>query len=170
MMSTTTPMDRAKAIKLLGEKIKGIKVAMLATVDPDGTVHSRPMATLQMEFDGDVWFYTYADAPKVGDVLHDRQVNLIYVDEGANRYVSISGTAQLVRDRAKISQLWKPYLQAWFPNGTDDPNLALLKVTAHHAQYWDGPSNFAGEALLIARNIITGSHDTGGENKQIEIR
>ncbi len=163
-------MDRAKAIKLLGEKIKGIKVAMLATVDPDDTVHSRPMATLEMEFDGDVWFFTYADAPKVGDVRHDRQVNLIYVKEADNRFVSISGTAQLVRDRTKIDQLWKPFLQAWFPKGKDDPNLALLNVTAHHAQYWDGPSTFVGEALALARGMITGSHDTGGTNEKIDIR
>jgi len=40
---------------------------------------------------------------------------------------------------------------------------------AHHAQYWDGLPNFAGEALLIARDIITGSHDTGGENKKLGI-
>jgi len=161
-------MDRAKAIKLLGEKIKGIKVAMLTTVDSDDTVHSRPMATLEMEFDSDLWFFTYADAPKVGDVRHDQQVNLIYVKEADNRYVSISGTAQLVRDRAKIDQLWKPFLQAWFPKGKDDPNLALLKVAAHHAQYWDGPSTFVGEALVIARDMITGSHDTGGTHEKLD--
>ncbi len=163
------PMDRAKAIKLLSEKIKGIRIAMLTSVEADGTVHSRPMATLDVPFDGDLWFFTYADAPKVGDVRHDQHVNLAYVKEDDNRYVSVSGMAQLVRDRARIDQYWKPFLQAWFPKGSGDPNLALLKVTVRQAQYWDGPSSFVGEALVIAKDLITGSHDTGGTSEKIEI-
>jgi general stress protein 26 len=143
---------------------------MLTTVDPDGTVHSRPMATQDMESDGDLWFFTYADAPKVGDVRHDQMVNLAYVKEDDNRYVSISGTAQLVRDRARIERYWKPFLHAWFPNGKDDSNLALLKVTVHQAQYWDSPSNFVGEALVIAKDLITGSHSTGGTNEKLDIQ
>lgn len=166
----TTHMERAKAIKLLRDKVKGIKIAMLTTVDPDGTLHSRPMATQDMQDDGHLWFFTYADAPKVGAVAHDTQVNLSYVKEDDNRYVSISGSAQLVRDRAKIDEYWKPFLQAWFPNGKDDPNLALLDITIHEAQYWEGPSNFVGEALVIAKDIITGSHSTGGTNQKIDIQ
>jgi len=75
-----------------------------------------------------------------------------------------------VRNRAKIDQHWKPFLQAWFPKGKDDPNLALLKVTVNEAQYWDGPANFIGEALVIAKDIITGSHSQGGTNEKIDIQ
>jgi general stress protein 26 len=166
----THSMARAKAIKLLGDKIKGIKVAMLTTVNPDGTVHCRPMAALGMEPDGDLWFFTYADASKVGEVLHDQQVNLAYVKADDNRFVSISGTAQLVRERATIERFWKPFMQAWFPNGKDDPNLALLRVRVHHAQFWDGPSTFVGEALVLAKDLITGSHSAGGMNEQIDVQ
>src|SRR5438270_10083001 len=107
----TQQQDRYLAIKTLGEKVKGIRTAMLTTEHDDGTLISRPMATLDVEFDGELWFFTYADAHKVGDIRHDQQVNLSYVNEHDNRYVSVSGTAQLVRDRATIDELWKPFLK-----------------------------------------------------------
>jgi general stress protein 26 len=162
--------DRAKAIQEISKKIKGIRTAMLTTVDESGKLVSRPMATQDVEFDGDIWFFTYADAPKVGNIQRDQQVNLAYVKEDDNRYVSLTGTARLVRDRAKIEQYWKPFLQAWFPKGKDDPNLALLTVTVQSAEYWDGPGNFIGQALVLAKDVITGDHSPGGENEKIELR
>jgi len=31
----------------------------------------------------------------------------------------------LVRDRGKIEELWKPEFKMWFPEGKDDPEVAL---------------------------------------------
>ena len=56
--------------KKLRELIKDIKYAMLTTTEDDGTLRSRPMATLQTEFDGDLWFFTGADA--VQSVVYPR--------------------------------------------------------------------------------------------------
>jgi len=99
----------------LKELIQGIKFAMLTTAEADGTVRSRPMATQEVEFDGDLWFFTYADAPKVEEVQHNQHVNVSYAAPDRNCYVSVSGTAQLVRDRSKIAELWQPKYKAWFP-------------------------------------------------------
>ena len=46
--------DRAAAIKKLGELIEDIKIAMLTTVEEDGSLRSRPMGTQQVEFDGEL--------------------------------------------------------------------------------------------------------------------
>jgi general stress protein 26 len=137
----TQEADRADAIKTLGALIKDIKFAMLTTVEDDGSLRSRPMATQQAEFDGDLWFFTGASSAKVGEVQRDRQVNVSYADTDGQRYVSVSGTAQLVRDRAKIKELWNPIFKAWFPDGLDDPDLALLKVAVERAEFWDSPSS-----------------------------
>ena len=127
-------------VKLLNEKIKGIRIAMLTTVEPDGALRSCPMATQDTEFDGDLWFFTQANAPKVEEVQQNQQVNLSYIKPSEDLFVSVSGTAQLVRDRKEIKKHWKPYYQSWFPNGEDDPDLALLKVTVTRAEYWNMPS------------------------------
>src|SRR6478672_10040385 len=115
-------------VKLLNEKIKDIHIAMLTTLEPDNTLHSRPMITQDTEFDGDLWFFTLASAPKVEEVQQHQQVNLSYVKPSEDLFISVSGTAQLVRDRQEIKKRWKPDYKTWFPNGEDDPDLALLKV------------------------------------------
>ncbi len=143
-------------IKKLRELIKDIKYAMLTTTEDDGTLRSRPMATLQTEFDGDLWFFTGADAPKVHEVEHHQQVNVSYAEPDQQKYVSVSGTAQLVRDRSKMEELWNPLFKAWFTEGLDDPNLALLKVSVDKAEYWDSPSSKVVRLVGFLKSIATG--------------
>lgn len=125
---------------VLGEKIQGIQVAMLTTIDRNQNIlRSRPMVTQELPFDGDFWFLTHISSPVV-DEAENRQVNLSYAVPEAQRYVSVSGVAQLVRDQIKIEEYWRPLHTIWFTGGKDDPGLALLKVTVTSAEYWDGSS------------------------------
>ncbi len=60
----------------LRDMIKDIRIAMLTTVDEDGTLRSRPMGTQDVESDGDLWFFTYDPSGKTEEVKRDQQVNL----------------------------------------------------------------------------------------------
>ena len=110
---------------------------MLTTVAPDGTLRSRPMATLKAPFEGDVWFFTRATTPKADEIRENDHVNVSFSDGDDNRYLSISGTASLVRDQERLEQLWSGRLKNWFPDGKKDPDLALLRVRVDRADYWD---------------------------------
>lgn len=155
--------------KKLHDLIKDIRFAMLTTVEEDGTLRSRPMATQEFEFDGDLWFFTAAHAPKVDEVQHNQHVNVSYAEPKDQKYVSISGTAQLVRDRAKIEELWNPLFKAWFPQGLDDPELALLKVSVEKAEYWDSPSSKVVRLVGFAKALLTGKQiGNPGDNAKIE--
>lgn len=124
----------------LREMIEGIEFAMLTTSEDDGTLRSRPMATQKVEFDGDLYFFTRASAPKVDEVERDRHVCVTYAAPEDGRYVSMSGLAHILRDRAKMEELRSPELKAWFPDGLEDPELALLWISVTQAEYWEGPS------------------------------
>ena len=126
--------DRRKLRKLL----KGFRVAMLTTTTPDGELRSRPMAAVRMGADGDVWFLTKVRAPKVGEVEEHHRVNVNYASAEDGRYVSLSGTASLVRDPARVLDLWKRRHRKWFPEGKNDPELAALRVQVERGEYWDG--------------------------------
>ena len=91
--------DRAAAIKKLGELIEDIKIAMLTTVEEDGSLRSRPMGTQQVEFDGDLWFFTGQSTAKVDEIQQDQHVNISYANPDDNRYVSVSGRARLRASR-----------------------------------------------------------------------
>jgi general stress protein 26 len=138
-------------LRKLADLIQGIKVAMLTTTADDGTLRSRPMVTLDAEFDGTLWFFTQAGAPKVAQVAHEGQVNVSYANPERQRYVSVCGAARLVEDRRRIKELWRPALKTWFPNGPDGADLALLRVDAESAEYWDGPSSAVIRLADLAR-------------------
>jgi general stress protein 26 len=162
-----TIMKTENDIQKLATLIKGIKVAMLTTQETDGTLRSRPMATQAAEFDGTLWFFTQASSHKVDEIDREHNVNVSYADAGDNRYVSVSGRARLVRDRAKIDELWSPILKAWFPRGKDDPETALLRVDVEKAEYWDAPSSTIVKLVGFAKAMATGQTYTPGENRKI---
>ena len=164
-----TQTDRDAAVQKLGEMIQDIEVAMLTTVDADGTLRSRPMVTQKTDFDGDLWFFTRADSAKVDEVRRDETVNLSYAAPSKQRYVSVSGTARLVRDRQKAEELWHPFLKAWFPDGLDDPDLALLKVSVERAEYWDSPSSTVVHLVGFVKALATGQPYKPGENEKVEL-
>ncbi len=163
-------MPEKNDIEKIRDLIKGISFAMLTTVDEDGSLRSRPMQTQETEFDGELWFFTGASSPKVGEVQRDQRVNLSYADPDDNRYVSLSGTATLVREREKMKELWKPVLKAWFPGGLEDPELALLRVKVEKAEYWDSPSSKMVQLAGFLKAIATGKRlEYAGENEKLEL-
>lgn len=161
--------SRAEAIKTLGDMIKDIRIAMMTTAEPDGTLRSRPMATQKQEFDGTLWFFTGASSAKVDEIQQDQHVNISYAAPDDNRYVSISGTAQFVRDQAKVHELWNPILKAWFPKGPDDPDIALLRVDVYQAEYWDSPSSAMVQIGGFLKAVATGQRADGGENEKLNL-
>lgn len=109
--------------------------AMLVTRAEDGTPHARPMAVAQSQPDGDVWFATSGDSRKVEEIRREPRVAAIF--ESSGRYVSLSGHAEIVRDRDKIHELWSAAWKPWFPGGADDPDIVLLHLHAERGEYWD---------------------------------
>ncbi|NEQ18893.1 MAG: pyridoxamine 5'-phosphate oxidase family protein [Microcoleus sp. SIO2G3] len=167
----TDSQNRDEQIKKLRELIKDIDIGMLTTVDEDGSLHSRPMSTnSEVEFDGDLWFFTYASSHKVTEIEHQEQVNVSFSDPHKQNYVSVSGKAELVRDRTKLQQLWKPQLKAWFPKELDEPDIALLKVSVEKAEYWDAPSGFVAHTIGLVKAITTGEKPNVGENEKVTLK
>lgn len=163
--------SRAEEIKILAEKIKDIRVAMLTTADADGYLRSRPMATQELDRDGKLWFFTKDHSPKANSIEQDQEINVAYADDAKNLWVSVTGKASIVRDRAKIKELWKPILKAWFPDGEDDPELALICVDVESAQIWDAPSGKVVTLVALAKSLATGQPmDHEKHTQKIDLR
>jgi general stress protein 26 len=147
-------VEKQKSAELarLASLVRQMRVAMLTTIEPDGSLRSRPLHTVELDQAGRLWFFTHAHSPKSAEIeAHDHQVNLSYADPRDEDYASISGTARLVRDQEKMRELWMAPLAAWFPRGLDDPDLALLEVRIDKAEYWDQPHS---ENVKIATNAV----------------
>lgn len=154
----------------LRELIKDIRIGMLTTVDQDGSLRSRPMAVQQVDGDESLWFFTRADSPKVDEVQQeDEHVNASFAEPKKNDYVSVSGTATLVHDKAKVKELWSEHLKTWFPKGVDDPQIALLKVKPDKAEYWDAPSSTVVYLYGYAKAKLTGKSPKPGEHEKVKL-
>jgi general stress protein 26 len=147
-MATST--NRDQYIQKLRELIKDIDYGMFTTVDDDGSLHSYPMSkSSEINSDGILWFFTYAGSHKVTEIEHHEQVNISFSSPEQQRYVSISGTTQLVKDRNQMRELWKTELQTWFPKGLDEPDIALLKVNINQVNYWESASSFKPKTISL---------------------
>ena len=154
----------------LGELLKGIDIAMLTTLGDAGYPVSRPLSTQDTSYDGEViWFFTEGDSPKVGEIRRHPKVNLGYASKDKNVYVSIAGDARVLRDQAKIDELWSDALKAFFPKGKDDPNLVLLEVRVRTVEYWEGPSSLIGKLLTFVVARATGRQEVMGENRILDM-
>jgi general stress protein 26 len=155
------------SMQKLADLIAATSIAMLTTEEPDGTLRSRPLATLQMDSAGKLWFFTALSSGKVGEIDQHRKVNLSYANVGKQDYVSISGHARLFRDPEKMQELWTRWVEPWFPDGLDDPDLALLEVTVDDAEYWDAPASKTQRLFGLARALSTGTTEQLGEHAKV---
>jgi len=168
---TTPKQTRENDLEKLRELVKDIDFCMLTTVDEGGDLHSRPMsANGDIDADGDIWFFTNASSHKVSEIEKLPKVNVSFADPDNQRYVSVSGTAQLVRDRAKIDELWRPEFKIWFPKGKDDPEVALLRIALEKAEYWDSPGSTIGYALSFVSSLVTGKQPDMGDNRKVDLQ
>ncbi len=154
----------------LNELIADIDIAMLTSRDDDGTLRSRPMGTQSKgEFSGTLYFFTDIDSHKALEVEANRGVNVAYSNPGSHKYASLSGQASLTQDPAQLEQHWNAALKIWFPQGLDDPNLALLCVEVVKAEFWDSYSKPA-TLLAMAKALVTGKQPQLGDDKQLDLK
>lgn len=146
--------SREDHIARLAKLIHGIRVCMFTTVDGDGGLISRPMAVQEVEFDGDLWFFTKAGGRKAEQIASQSGVNVSLASRSS--WVSISGEAEIVQDLAKAKQLWNAGIEAWFPGGPEDPEIVLVKVHAHGAEYWNTPGKVVVSVLSFVKAKVTG--------------
>ena len=145
---------RDEQVTKLARLIDGIQVCMFTTSDVEGRLMSRPMAVQQVEFDGDLWFFTKAGGRKAEQIGRDPRVNVSLSSRSS--WISIAGEAEIVRDVAKAKELWNAGIEAWFPDGPGDPEMMLVKVHADGAEYWDTPGAAVVSVLSFVKAKITG--------------
>jgi general stress protein 26 len=147
------------ATQHVAKLVDDARISMLATMTADGRHVSRPMALQEVEFDGDLWFFCYDDSAKAAEIRVNPSVNVSFSDPKNTSWTSISGTAEVVHDRAQAERLWSPALEVWFPDGLETPGVALIKVHAETAEYWDASDSKVKRLLGAARAVVTKDPD-----------
>lgn len=157
--------QQTEGMQKLADLIATVRTGMLTTPAIDGHMHSRPMQALQIDSNGSVWFITRTDA--LGKEADEQSLNLSFADPSNGTYVSLSGKSVLLRDKARIDELWSPLMKAWFPEGKDDPSIAVLRVDITSGEYWDASSSSMVRLVGLAASAVAGKEIALGENERV---
>jgi general stress protein 26 len=130
-------------------------------------LHSRPMGAFVRPDEGAVYFFTDERAHKDEEIRRYPQVNLAFADTHGQKYLSVSGNAEILTDREKIKELWAVPAKVWWKT-PDNPNLRLIKITPVDAEYWDAPGNVI-SSFNVAFALVTGGYPTVGKHKKVPL-
>jgi len=145
--------------------MKKIGFAMLVMKD-GAKLRARPMTAYPERNENAIYFLTDARRHKDEEIARNPDINLSFADAGDQKYVSVTGTAVVSNDRAKIKQLFSTPAKAWW-NSADDPNIRVLKVTPDDAEFWDSPGKLISYVKMAAA-LASGTHpDVSKENRKV---
>ncbi|GAB2477308.1 pyridoxamine 5'-phosphate oxidase family protein [Jatrophihabitans fulvus] len=164
---TDTERTQSDEVAKVADLARGIRIAMLTTVDTEGKLTARPMAQQEVEFDGDLWFFVEADSRTAANINGNANTGVTLSSDST--WISLSGHAEIVRDVAKAKDLWNPWVEAWLPEGPEDPNVVLIKFTAASAEYWDTPGGKVASIASFVKAKLTGKRYEGGENESVRL-
>ena len=160
-------MAETTGVAKLIELMKDIKITMFTTIDAEGHFVSRPMAQQLTEPDGDLWFFAERDSRVIEQITANPHVSLTMSSN--DTWISIDGEAQVVDDSAMARELWNSFVEAWLPQGPDDPNVVLIKVDPHTAEYWDSPGGRVASLISLVKAKVTGEPYEGTERATVEL-
>lgn len=144
--------------------MESVRFCMFATWN-GSNLRARPMGAFVRREEGVVYFFTDVRAHKDEEFREFPQVCLAFADTSGEKYVSVSGTAELILDRKKIEELWSVPPKVWW-GSPEDPNVRLVRVRPENAEYWDSPGNLI-SSMKIAFKLLTGAHVHHGDHEKV---
>ena len=164
-------MNKQAQMDTIQAMVKDIKYTMMTTRNGENHLHSCPMNTTETSIGAkEIWFIGHKPSETVDNIKQNPEVNLAYVTQESDKYLSISGSAELVEDEEKLNELWSVMYNAYFEQGKDDPKVQLIKVVPHGAEYWANGNAIASAVKMAAAALTDNAVEKSlGENFSIKL-
>ena len=144
------------AVKKIKDFVDHTPGCFFCTNDGDGGPgDARPMMAQQVDDLGNIWFISAGDSLKNQELAIDPSATLYFQGSAHSEFLHIEGVATVLRDRAKLKELWSFTMKTWFTEGEDDPRITLIKFAPTYGYYWDTKHGraVAGVKMLIGAVI-----------------
>lgn len=158
-MGQKESLDTEIAEHKVVEIMRSDRFCMLTSIAENDHLESHPMTPQETTDEGDVWFFIDTTSEHADNLRAHPHVNIAYAD--SSTWLSVSGTAELREDRAKVEELWNDMVEAWFPEGRDSPEVGLVFVLADSAKYWGAPGGRVASAVQFVKTKFTGDRPSG---------
>jgi len=146
--------------------IKDLRIAMVTTHSA-GRLASRPLTLVEATDQGELWFFSAADAGIVQEIRAQGLVNAAF--SGSKQWVSVSGHAEVVLDVAKKKELWNAAVETFAGEGPESAQTVLLRINAVSAEYWENPGGAASLVAGWVKQKLTGKPAQPGESNSVEL-
>lgn len=83
-----------------------------------------------------------------------------FVSKGHDFFACLAGDIRQDNDPALIDKLWNNQVEAWFPGGKSDPNLALLRLDISSAELWETDISLSGRLKMLFGGTIKSDEDS----------
>ena len=148
--------ENQRKVDKIWNLVKHEHTAVLVSIRKDGFLDSIPMGCVQSDFDGTLWFLTFKDNPRLHEIEENGHVLVSYVRPSRYEFVSMSGCARLVDDRARVRELWREGFSVWFPDGPESPRIALIEIDVKTVKSWSKPASHLTYAYHYVKAKLTG--------------
>ena len=156
--------DTAPDIDRVWTLIADIPVAMVVTREGQD-MRARPMAVRPARDEGAIYFLTDVDAAKAHEIRRNELICLALADNKGQKYVSITGHAEILDDREQVKAIWSIYDKAFWPD-KNDPRIRILRVTPESAEFWEG-AGMVVTAVKLAAAMASGERMNVGANEKV---
>lgn len=165
-----TNLSAAEGIEKLRKLVDEINTCLFCTnLGTDDGSTCRPMATQQVDDEGNLWFFSDIHSDKNREIRENNQVQLFFSQPTKNSYMVVNGEAKILIDQHKTDELWNPLVKTWFKEGKDDPDISLIKVKVHSAYYWDVAGNKMINFFKMIASVASGTNLVDGREGHIDV-
>jgi general stress protein 26 len=168
-MGDTKDLSSREGLAKMKELAESAKICHFVTGLATKPLSSRPMATQEVDDEGNFWFLSKKSSNKNDEIDDDPEVQLFYSNTGSSEYLAVFGYAEIVKDKSKLEELWSPFAKAWFTEGKDDPEISIIRVRPVDAYYWDTKNNKLVSLIKIAAGAVTGKTMDDGIEGEIKL-
>jgi len=121
-VDSMSPREAARDI------IATARFATLVTIGPDGHPQARVVDPFAPDSAFVVRVATNAVSRKVSEIAADPRVTLLYFDVAGNSYVTLIGTAELVRDDVERARWWKEDWATFYQDRNMGDDYMLIRI------------------------------------------
>ena len=112
--------ERGRLIASARELMTTARYCALITIDANGRAQVRTMDPFPPDENLVVWLGTNPRSRKVKEIRRNPRVALYYFDAESQGYVTISGSARIVRDPKEKARHWKDEWKTFYPDREKD--------------------------------------------------
>lgn len=118
--------------------------------------------TAQLDKDADhaIWFFTTKDH-HLADM---GAATATFAGKDHDIFARFQGMLVKETSRERLDEQWSNFVEAWFPDGKDDPKLLMLRMELGNAEIWDS------DLGIITTAKMALGHDVRDETKDDHVK